>query len=161
MLTRRLGMGRRVLVLCSALLGCNEHDDADDHSTAASQEDEERCEATRAEVVAVCIFPNEVSIIEGADRPPIIDIAASSTALNSGFLLPKLEPGDALDPVGFVLEDNPTCRVACLVPCNVTLHSLCVTEWPWGEVGDGSPAGCLFCGEADRTQCQSFIDSCP
>lgn len=138
-------------------VGCNGHGDDGDDPTSPS-EDERRCEAAEIEVVDVCFFPNGVDITDEPNRPSIMDIPTAAVALDGGFYLPKIDSGELADHVGFVLEDNASCRVSCLFQCQLSTQSLCVTELVGS--GDASPAGCFFCGEVTPEECQEFISAC-
>jgi len=122
--------------------------------------EERSCESAQTELSRTCFFPNGADIDDDAiaERPTITDIAEVAEALNGGFYLGKMDAADATEHVGFVLEDNDTCRVSCLTQCNVTLYSLCVSSPSSSE--EGGPQGCLFCGPATREECQSFLDAC-
>lgn len=152
------GMARwGVLGTSLAIAACNGHgDDGDDTTTLTAEE--QQCETAEIELTKSCFFPRGGEVEDDPDRPTVTDIAASADALNGGFYLPRIDASDATDQVGFVLEDNDACRVSCLTQCDITLHSLCVTTLTPAE--DGVPRGCLFCGEATREECQSFIDAC-
>lgn len=157
-----IGLGAAVrlglLVALTASNACNGNgDEGDDESTLTDEE--QRCESAQIELTRSCFFPNGGDVNDDVERPSITNIAAAAEALEGGFYLPKIDASDATEHVGYVLEENETCRVSCLTQCDITLHSLCVSSL--ATVGEGeAPAGCLFCGEATREQCQSFIDAC-
>lgn len=155
--TARRGM---MLGLFLAFAACNGDRDDDTTTTMSTATvEEQQCESAEIELTRSCFLPNGGDVNDEPERPSITDIAATAEALNGGFYLPKIDASDATEHVGFVLEDNEICRVSCLTQCNITLHSLCVTSLAPVEDG-GSPSGCLFCGEATREECQSFIDAC-
>jgi hypothetical protein len=145
--------------LALAFSACNGQGNDGDDSSASSPE-EQRCESAEIELTNSCFFPNGNVVVDDdqPERPSVTDIAAAAEALDGGFYLEKIAPSDATDQLGFVLEDNEVCRVSCLTQCDITIHSLCVTSLALAV--DGSPRGCLFCGEATREQCQAFVDAC-
>jgi hypothetical protein len=153
-------MGRRsTLGLLMLLFACNGHgDDGDD--TNAPDPEEQQCESAQIELTNTCFFPNGGDFNDDplAERPTMTNISEAAEALNGGFYVPRIDPADATEHLGFVLEDNEVCRVSCLTQCDITLYSLCVSALSSGA--DGGPRGCLFCGEVTREQCQGFIDAC-
>ena len=148
----------RVLALSLCIVACDGYDVYD--GTTPLSPDEESCASARSEVTEVCFPPNGVDIVDTSDRPSVADIASSAIALDGGFYLPKSSLGEDVDDIGFVLEDNDACRVSCLVQCEITTQSLCITALSPSRDAKDPPASCSFCGELTREECQAFIDSC-
>lgn len=135
------------------LSACNAYHEGEDGNA-----DEQICESAQAEVEDVCFYDDGANTVEGAARPSITDVAATAVMLNGGFYLRSNPVDEPTDQVGFVLEENASRRVACLLQCDLTIHSLCVTALEPGE--GSSPTGCFFCGVFEQEECQDFIDSC-
>lgn len=152
------GRAKGLLSLWIGLLACNTPGEVEG-AAAPPSEDEQRCDAARVELTNTCFLPGGGDVNEDSDRPSILDIEAAAEPLNGGYFLPRVDAGEATGQAGFVLEDNDVCRVSCVVPCDLTKQSLCVTSLAPPEGGAG-PSGCMYCGEATREQCQSLIDAC-
>lgn len=147
-------------LVLTALTACGGDGDGDGDDMTATPADEAQCESAKIEVVDACFTPNGVDIIEDADRSPILDIVLSAVELEGGFYLPKVGAGDAAGDPGFIFEDNETCRVACLVQCDITVQSLCITSLSPGEGDQTRPSGCYFCGQFTGDECQEFLSAC-
>lgn len=155
-----------MLLRCSVglplvVLACNGHGNDEDDATTPSEapsEDEQRCEAAEVDVVDVCFFPDGVVVTDQPVRPSVMDIPTSAVALDGGYYIPMIETGEIADQVGFVFEDNASCRVSCLFQCQLSTQSLCVTAL--AESSESTPTGCFFCGEVTQEECQGFIEAC-
>jgi len=157
MTTKQFHRSLRPALFASILVACRVDEQAAEDITTGSVAEQERCEAAQAELTRTCLAPLDADVNEDAERPTIIDIDEVAEPLDGGYFLPKLDPGQATDLIGFVLEENDLCRASCLIPCDLTVHSLCVAT---STTAEGSRPSCLFCGEATREGCQGLINAC-
>lgn len=152
-------LGLSGLLFGLAVGGCNGDTDGTDATMTPSDEDREACDDAQEEVSRICSSPNTVSVVADGERLFPADIPSIATAVDGGFYVAAGQAGiDPPDNVGFVLADNDTCEVSCIVACDLTTQSLCITAPVLDSEAEAT--GCQFCGQASEDECRAFIAGC-